>query len=183
MYDHRQSTFQENVPHSQNVDDYDLYQLVEKAAREQDKIEFVRILEGHNISTAWKLAQHQVYISSPGRIQNEQTWAKRLVRGLYCLTRDLWINRNNTLFKNNTSKTSMKHRKAIVHEVKLHLKIGFHMRRHKDKKLECAEYKLLKTWTTQQLETWTRRNRYVQSSCCGNAQEWMFSSNDLMRTT
>ena len=56
----------------------------------------------------------------------------------------MWDQRNTKLYHKNYTGVSIKRRKTVWHELKLHLKIGIHTVRTKDRKMICEDVKVLK---------------------------------------
>ena len=88
---------------------------------------------------------------------------------LYKITRKMWIHQNERLFKNKTASTSLKQSKAVMGEVKIHLKIVFSAIRNKGKKIICPDLATLKKWKTPMLEA--------------SLHSMIFYANELVNTT
>ena len=134
LYDRGNSSFQSNIPTNNNTEETDVFEAIQTAAKEQEHIPFTYIIEGH-IVKRWSVAQDIVYRRSGNKNRSGKIWARKLVKLFYGITRDMWSHRNNRLYENTTASTSLKRRKAVLREVRTHIKIGFSAIRNKDKKL------------------------------------------------
>ena len=155
LYDRGRSSFHSNIPTNDNEEDVEVFRAIWTAAQEQDQIPFMYIFEGH-IVKKWSIAQDIAYRMNGNKNRTGATWARKLVKMLYGITRDMWNHRNKHLYKNTTASTSLKRRKAVLREVRTHVKIGFSALRNKDRTTICTDMDTLKKWTTSMLEAWLR---------------------------
>ena len=101
----------------------ELRRKINMAASDQDNIDIRAMFEGH-IATTWRHAQEIANNLTPNCRRTGKIWTKRLVQCLYKITRAMWKQRYDTLFRGKTAATLIKRRKTILHYVKLHIKIG-----------------------------------------------------------
>ena len=155
LFDRGNSSFQSNIPTSVPAEESEIFEAIEMAASEQDQIPFEYIFEGH-IVKKWNYAQAMAYRKTGNNHRSGKIWAKKIVKLLYGITRDMWNHRNKRLYDNTTASTSLKRRKTVLREVRTHIRIGFSTIRNKDKKTICMDMATLKKWTTPMLEAWLR---------------------------
>ena len=153
LYDRGQSSFHSNIPTNEDEEETVVFEAIQTAAKEQDQLSFTYIFEGH-IVKKWGIAQDIEYWKNGNNNRKGASWAKKLVKLLYGITREMWNHGNKRLYENTTASTSLKRRKAILREVQTHFKIGFSALRNKDRKTICTGIATLNKWTTSMLETW-----------------------------
>lgn len=97
LYDRGSSTFESNIPPQRNIANSEILNILVQAAREQDQIHFTYIFKGH-IVKKWSAAQDIAFRNNKDRNHSGKTWARKLIKLLYKITREMWRNRYEKLY-------------------------------------------------------------------------------------
>ena len=176
LFDDTDTTF------SSHIGDYDgsipeeIYNMICDAAKEQDEIGRTGLLHGHLVQK-WRIAQEALYRLTPGCRRNGRTWAKRVVKELYTITKAMWDHQNASIFPS-TSTTSTNRKKKIWHDVKIELKIGDKGIRDHEMCSICFDKKSIKAWTPESQEIWLKHVQNMRDRAIADWKE----HNDRTRT-
>ena len=176
LFDEQNALFASHIlPYDGTIPE-DAYELICRAAHEQDAIGQTNLLHGH-LATKRTEAQELIYWSTPGCRRNGRSWAKQTIRGLYRITKAMWEHRNDELFPG-TSQISTKRKRKIWEEVEIELDIGNEDIRMSNCNTACMNPEVIKEWSPESQDIWVRhiqmlRERDVTSNLkqiCDNDQ-------------